>query len=237
MDWLLDLFPECLSEEQECRWNAKSERVECFRRLKYDQLVLDEKPLARGDSCPEAAALLLKQARAAGPAAYCDPEELETFLARARFMGERVENFPAFDEKTLGEVLADLCQGCLSLGDLREAGWVAALRGRLNQRDQALMEKLAPGHLVLPGGRKVAVHYEANQPPWIESRLQDFFGMIRGPAVGGGEVPVVLHLLAPNRRPVQITGDLAGFWRNHYPQIRRELMRRYPRHSWPESPA
>jgi ATP-dependent helicase HrpB len=70
----------------------------------------------------------------------------------------------------------------------------------------------------------------------VESRLQDFFGLAKGPAVAGGRVPLVLHLLAPNQRAVQVTQDLAGFWERHYPAIRRELMRRYPRHAWPEDP-
>jgi ATP-dependent helicase HrpB len=82
----------------------------------------------------------------------------------------------------------------------------------------------------------VKIHYEAGRPPWIESRLQDFFGLAQGPAVAGGRVPLVLHLLAPNGRAVQVTTDLAGFWERHYPALRRELGRRYPRHSWPEDP-
>jgi ATP-dependent helicase HrpB len=83
----------------------------------------------------------------------------------------------------------------------------------------------------------VKVNYPAgDDPPWVESRLQDFFGAVRGPAVGAGRVPLVLHLLAPNQRAVQVTTDLAGFWERHYPALRRELMRRYPRHAWPEDP-
>jgi ATP-dependent helicase HrpB len=80
------------------------------------------------------------------------------------------------------------------------------------------------------------VHYEPGQPPWIESRLQDFFGMRQTPAVARGAVPVVVRLLAPNNRPVQMTTDLAGFWERLYPQLRRELGRRYPKHKWPEEP-
>jgi ATP-dependent helicase HrpB len=83
----------------------------------------------------------------------------------------------------------------------------------------------------------VRVHYEAGEkPPWVESRLQDFFGLAKGPTVAAGRAPLVLHLLAPNQRAVQVTQDLAGFWERHYPAIRRELMRRYPRHAWPEDP-
>ena len=78
------------------------------------------------------------------------------------------------------------------------------------------------------------VHYEPGRPPWIESRLQDFFGLTAGPKIG--RTPLVLHLLAPNHNAVQVTTDLAGFWDRHYPAVRKELMRHYPRHSWPEDP-
>jgi ATP-dependent helicase HrpB len=80
------------------------------------------------------------------------------------------------------------------------------------------------------------VHYEAGQPPSVASRLQDFFGMSQTPAVARGAVPLVLRLLAPNQRPVQTTSDLAGFWQRLYPQVRKELARRYPKHAWPEDP-
>ena len=90
------------------------------------------------------------------------------------------------------------------------------------------------GRRELPGGREVKVHYEPGKPPWIESRLQDFFGMRESPRIGGA--PVVVHLLAPNPRPVQVTSDLAGFWERLYPQVRKELSRRYPKHKWPEKP-
>ena len=80
------------------------------------------------------------------------------------------------------------------------------------------------------------IHYELDQPPWIASRMQDFFGLARAPTVGDGRVPVVLHLLAPNQRPVQVTQDLPGFWTKHYPGLRKQLMRRYPKHAWPEDP-
>ena len=95
-----------------------------------------------------------------------------------------------------------------------------------------LIEELAPERIRLPGGRQVRIHYEPGQPPWIASRLQDFFGMTATPMVGRG-VPLVVRLLAPNNRPVQMTTDLAGFWTRLYPQLRKELSRRYPKHKWP----
>lgn len=98
------------------------------------------------------------------------------------------------------------------------------------------MERDAPERVAIRGRRAVEVQYERGKSPWIASRLQDFFGMREGPRIAGGRVALVLHLLAPNQRPVQVTSDLAGFWERHYAQVRRELSRRYPRHAWPEDP-
>jgi ATP-dependent helicase HrpB len=114
----------------------------------------------------------------------------------------------------------------VGLGSRIVASLPPALRARLAAD--------APPSVTLPGGRTVPIHYELDQPPWIASRLQDFFGMAQGPSVAGGRVPLTLHLLAPNGRDVQVTRDLESFWRQHYPALRRELGRRYPRHPWPE---
>jgi ATP-dependent helicase HrpB len=95
---------------------------------------------------------------------------------------------------------------------------------------------MAPERVALAGGRQARVTYEPGREPFVAARLQDFFGMREGPRVAGGRVPLVLHLLAPNQRPVQVTTDHAGFWERHYPQVRRELSRRYPRHAWPADP-
>jgi ATP-dependent helicase HrpB len=101
---------------------------------------------------------------------------------------------------------------------------------------RGLLEEIAPERIRLGRGRQARVHYEASQPPWIASRLQDFFGMRETPTVARGAVPVVVRLLAPNHQPVQMTSDLAGFWQRLYPQVRKELARRYPKHAWPEDP-
>jgi ATP-dependent helicase HrpB len=110
------------------------------------------------------------------------------------------------------------------------------LRKRLTQTQARLVAETAPERVTLRGGRQLKVNYERGQPPWVASRLQDFFGMREGPRVAAGRVALVLRLLAPNQRPVQVTSDLAGFWQRDYPRLRRELGRRYPRHAWPEDP-
>jgi ATP-dependent helicase HrpB len=236
-EMLLDLFPDALHYEEEVVWNEEAERVDAIERLRYQDLVLEESRAARLD--PEkAAALLAERALARGPRCFAAEGALDRLLARAalaaRFAGGAL---PALGEEELRAALRDCCAGLRSFAELREAGLERSLRARLPPAAGALLERLAPERVALPGGRGLTVNYELHdRPPWIESRLQDFFGMKQGPAVAGGQVPLVIHLLAPSRRPVQVTTDLAGFWERHYPAVRRELMRRYPRHAWPEDP-
>lgn len=235
-DWLLDFFPGSLSEDKAFQWNSQAQRVEGFKRLRYRQLVLDENPLGPGDFGPEARELLYREALAAGPSAYSDPEELEAFLNRLRFTGERMGEQIVSGDVLVKETLEKLCGNCRSFEDLRSAGLVSVIRAGLPPKHLVLVEHLAPASILLPLGRRMVVHYEEGKPPWGESRIQDFFGMRAGPRVANGEVAVVLHLLSPAKRAMQVTNDLAGFWERQYPQLRKELSRRYPRHKWPESP-
>jgi len=234
---LLDLFPDALRYEEAVAWNAGAERVDAVERLRYDDLVLEETRAAKAD--PErVAALLAEQALARGPRAFAAEGELDRLLARLAFASGQAPDtgIAAPSEDDLAAALRDACAGRRSFAELHEADLGAALLARLDPRARAALERLAPDRVTLPGGRSVRVQYDAGKPPWIESRLQDFFGMAQGPAAAGGRVPLVLHLLAPNQRAVQVTTDLAGFWDRHYPALRRELSRRYPRHAWPEDP-
>jgi ATP-dependent helicase HrpB len=235
-DWLLDFFPGNLREEKALEWNSTAQRMEGSNRLCYRQLVLEEKPLAPGEFGKEGKEFLYREALAAGPAAYADPEELTAFLNRLRFIGERAAKNMIPEKELIEETLRNLCEGRRSFADLKSAGLVEALRGGLPPQSLELLEKLAPASVPLASGRRMAVHYEEGKPPWGESRIQDFFGLREGPKVGGGEVAVILHLLSPAKRAVQITSDLAGFWERHYPALRKEFSRRYPRHKWPENP-
>ena len=124
--------------------------------------------------------------------------------------------------------LAELAMGRRSFAELAGANLLSVLESKVR------LDEVAPTRLKLPSGRNAKVEYAIGQTPWVSSRLQDFFGMKETPRVSG--VPLVVHLLAPNQRPVQVTLDLNGFWERLYPQVRRELSRRYPRHAWPENP-
>jgi ATP-dependent helicase HrpB len=240
-EWLIDLFPGSVQEKVEVSWSADRERVEAVERLSYDRLVLDERPA--GAAADEAAAkLLLERAVSMGVGALAG-EGFDGLSRRVTFvvlgapdLAERAE-LTLLDEAGLGRILATSLSGKRSLAELRDGSLLEQIRAAIGHRKLARLAELAPEHITLAGGRRLLVNYEADKPPWIESRLQDFFGSTETPRILEGRVALVLHLLAPNGRDVQVTTDLAGFWERTYPAVRNELMRRYPRHSWPEDPA
>ena len=232
-DWLLDLFPDRVRESIAIQWNRSAERVDAVSSLLYDELIITE----TRDSPPppsEAAALLAAKAMEAGLSRFLDQAALDTFLARIDFATQHGAGVP-LEPDAVELALRTVCQGLRSFAELKQAadGVLPALQRGV---DMAAVERVAPSRVSLARGRFTPVYYEPGKPPWIRSRLQDFFGLRDGPRVAQGRVPVVLHLLAPNQRPVQTTIDLAGFWSRLYPQVRKELARRYPKHPWPENP-
>jgi ATP-dependent helicase HrpB len=233
-EWLLDLFSDRLTDEDRLDFNEETGRVERWTRLAYGAVTLEERRQP-AEASAETEAVLAQALRARGRQALGDPERLASLrarleLARTTFPSEA---WPATDDAALAAVLA---RGRRSLAEVADADPAAELLATLGPTPARLLTLEFPDRITLPGGRGVTVHYASGQPPWIASRLQDFFGLRQGPAIGRGRVPLVLHLLAPNQRAVQVTQDLAGFWSRHYPALRRELGRRYPRHAWPEDP-
>ena len=235
-EWLLDLFPDRVREEIATQWIAPAERIDAVSRLTYEGLVLEESRVQAAG--PEVAAALRERAFAAGPRAFAEDGALERLLMRIAFVRAHAADagLPAIGDAEAREILGELCDGRRSFAELREASLLAAIVARMDPKQARALDTLAPDRLTLPGGRGLRIEYETGKAPWVASRLQDFFGMAKGPAVAAGRVPVVLHLLAPNQRDLQVTTDLSGFWDRHYPAIRKELMRKYPRHSWPEDP-
>ena len=211
-------------------------RVYAVRQVRYRDLPLRA---ARGGEPPldEARALLL-------PILSRDPwrwlgeqKELRRFLGRMAWLAERAPDLdlPAFDDEAVASAALDLLVGT-DLKQLRDAKVKEVLIHRLSPQQQRTLKQAAPDRIELPTGRAAVVDYTAEAGPTVAARLQEFFGLPEVARLAGGRVPVVLQLLAPNHRPVQVTTDLASFWQNVYPQVRKELSRRYPRHSWPEDP-
>ncbi len=224
--WLIDLFPDRVREQSSVTWNHATERVDAVRALLYDRLVIQESRGALPD-VEAAAELLAQKALEAGIERFVDVDALNDFIGRVEFAG--------FEPPEVPQALRELCSGLRSFAELKSAAVDLVHRLEKKMVTRRLNE-IAPARIRLQNGRQTKVHYERGKQPWIASRLQDFFGMRDTPRIGIERTAVVVHLLAPNQRPVQTTTDLAGFWERLYPQVRRELMRRYPKHPWPERP-
>jgi ATP-dependent helicase HrpB len=237
-EWLLDLFGDRLREISTLEWNRAGERVEAVTSLMFDQIAIETRRTPPDPG--QAGVFLAHQAVEAGLGRFADLEEIAAFQARVHFASQHGA-VAELDTVAVEAALGSLATGLKSFAELESvarggAGLLREIERRMPPGTRRLLEEIAPATIRLPRGRTVPVHYEPGQPPWIASRLQDFFGMRQTPAVGRGAVPVVVRLLAPNQRPVQMTSDLAGFWQRLYPQVRKELSRRYPKHAWPENP-
>lgn len=233
-DWLVDLHPDRLELDESLSIEGPDERVERTSRLRFGRLVLDESR-ARAAPGPEVAEVLSRAARAKG-LAFVDPgDSLTSLQERLRLLQEQgvLEPTPDLDEiATKGLELG--CAQVTSLAELAELDLGQLVLATLPSATARELAAHAPLRTRLPSGRELPIHYEPGRPPWIQSRLQDFFGLVETPRICRGQLPLQVHLLAPNQRAVQVTTDLGGFWERHYPGIRRELMRRYPKHPWPE---
>lgn len=234
-DWL---SPEKLTSGIEVFFDPETERVSARRRTRFADLLLDEAAAKLPDG--EQTARVLAEAAARQLDRVLPPSDSPAGMYRTRVRCLRAWmpelELPAFEEADLREVLAWLCPGCRSFADLRAARWVEALQGKLSHAQRQAVECEAPERLPVPSGSRLAIHYEEGRPPVLAVRIQEMFGLRDTPRLAGGRVPVLLHLLAPNTRPQQVTDDLASFWDNTYPQIRNALRARYPKHSWPEDP-
>ncbi|HRH00324.1 MAG TPA: ATP-dependent helicase HrpB, partial [Polyangiaceae bacterium] len=212
--WLLDAADASggeLTESRVVTFNAELERVEAHSRLAFDGVPFDE-TLDRRPSGDDVSACLAEAAWSAGLGRFSRDGELERFMARARYAHAHGRPVRALDDAALRELLTRACDGLRTFAELDALNLTAWITSETEGAQS--LESHAPSHLTLPSGRRVAVTYEEGKPPWVESYLQDFFGLARSPTACGEEL--VLHLLAPNRRAVQITRDLNGFWTKHY---------------------
>jgi ATP-dependent helicase HrpB len=237
--WLVDLYFDRITERDELVWNRERQRVERVAQLAYQGLVIDDHRDLEGARRNPAAAsvVLVREALAVGIERFVDAEALARWRNRVSLVASLLPDagIPTLSEDDLRRVLEKACEGLISFDELKKVALLDLLDAQLGE-SRRVVDRMAPTHLSLPRRGRVAIHYEAGQPPWIASRMQNFFGLARAPSVGDGRVPLVLHLLAPNQRPVQVTQDLPGFWVKHYPALRKQLMRRYPKHAWPEDP-
>jgi ATP-dependent helicase HrpB len=233
LEWLRELFPEDMASDLHVEFDAIAKRVQAAELLRFRGLALSAK---RVDPPPaEAAARLLAGEILAGrlPLPNWD-HGVEQWLARLHLLCQHCPELqlPDLTEDDRKHIIEQLCHGAVSYKDIKEREVKPIVMSWLSGTQRELLDKHAPERLTLPNGRTPKVVYENGKSPHIALRIQELYDVNQTPKIALGRVPVLVHILTPGMKPVQITQDLAGFWREQYPRIKSELQRKYPKHLW-----
>jgi ATP-dependent helicase HrpB len=221
-------------------WDERAERIVAVRRESLGAITVHEADLRTVDDAQVTAALLRWIARR-GVGVLPWSEAAVHLRARLAFAHTHEAAWPAVDDvalcAALSQWLAPHLAGIRSVKQLQSVALTEALRSLLNWSQRAALDTAVPSHLEVPSGSRLRVDYTDPHMPSLAVRLQEVFGLAATPTVLGGRVPITLELLSPAHRPVQVTRDLAAFWRGSYAEVRKEMRGRYPKHDWPEDPA
>jgi len=232
-DWLRELFPDDLQRELRVEFDAQQKRVLAAELLRFRDLALTAK---RVDPPPaDAAAHLLAAEILAGRLLLPNwDHSVEQWLARLHLLCQQCADLqlPAITEGDKQHLIEQLCHGASSYKEIKEREVKPLVMSWLSPAQRELLDRHAPERLTLPNGRTPKVNYEPGKPPYISLRIQELYDVNQTPKIALGRVPVTVHILTPGMKPVQVTQDLANFWREHYPKLKSELARRYPKHLW-----
>ena len=232
--WLRELFPEAFRETVEVAFDAAARRVTARRQTTFHDLDLAQRT---GDAPPDEAggALLAKEVIAGTCPLKNWDNAVEQWILRVNCVATVVPGARDPVHRRRGQAAASLsrsARGAFSYKEIKERPVWPAVKSWLSARSSSVIEQFAPERIELPNGRKVKITYSASAAPAVAARIQDLYGVERNLTIGRGRVPLVIQVLAPNHRPIQITSDLEGFWRDAYPKIKKELQRKYPKHEW-----
>ncbi len=236
-EWLLDFFPDAWEDVDEPFWDEQKQQV--FRRTSLSCLGLCLEEKVRNDPPVEIAAHMLAEHVAGQMDAGRVPVEdwndgVLKWIERVHWVASVFpeEPLPQYDDAGRMKVLEMLCQGETSVRALKNKDALAYAKQLLSYRQQQFIDAMAPPFIVLPNGRRMKIDYAVGQTPKGKAKIQDLYDVKQTPTVANGRIKILLDILAPNFRTVQITDDLANFWSTLYPKIRTELSRRYPKHLW-----
>ena len=234
--WLEALFPQSIRRESGVTFDPQRQRVVGYSSIYYLDLLLREDRNAAVD--PQAASAVLAEAlRARAGEIFAADESASAWLARLALLRQAMpeQPWPDLTPDRLADLLAQAAAGRKSLDEITRQPLVPLLQGTLHYPLDRLFDEQAPTTITVPSGSQIRIDYGGAKPA-LAVRLQELFGWTDTPRIAGGRVGLVLHLLGPNYRPVQITEDLRSFWSTTYFQVRKDLRVRYPKHSWPEDP-
>jgi ATP-dependent helicase HrpB len=231
--WITELHPHELQTTTECFFDPATRRVEARQEIRFRDLTVTQR---RVDPPPaeQAARILATEILAGRLTLPSWTDTVEQWIARLNFLARTCPELqlPPFTDEARRSVIETLCHGAFTYKEIKDRDVVPLVRAWLSAHQQTLLEQHAPERVRLANGRTVRVRYRPDGPPLISVRIQELFGVTETPRVAMGRVPVVVQILSPGMKPVQITQDLAGFWREHYPRLKQELQRRYPKHEW-----
>ena len=237
-----EYFADLITTHEEIAWNARNESVDARRQRRLGSLLLDDSYWSTAPA-ERIAAALIDGIRALGIDALPWTEHARQLRARVAFLAKfnATGDWPDFSDSDLAasleEWLLPYLSGKRSRNDLASLDLTAILSDRLTWEQKRKLDADAPAEFRLPGGRVVHLAYGSGDAPVLAAKVQELFGMADTPRIAGGRVPLTLHLLSPAGRPVQVTQDLAGFWKGSYAAVRKDLRGRYPKHRWPDDPA
>jgi ATP-dependent helicase HrpB len=238
---LEDEFPGLVESEEGAVFDEKKRAVVGVRRKTYRDLLLEERTGVRVDPAVMSGVLAEEAARRFDEIFKPD-KPAQQLRARLMFLGRVLpeESWPDVSDEGLKAWLPELCVGNSRFSELRRIDWKKEMKNRLPHKEQKLLDREAPEKIRVPSGSQVRLDYlpaaGPESSPVLAVKLQECFGLKDTPRIARGRVPVLMHLLAPNRRPVQVTTDLKNFWNQTYREVRKELRARYPKHPWPEDP-
>ena len=235
-------FAGAIETRDQLGWNARTEIVEAKRERRLWSLVLEEKPLKK-PAPDQVAAAMIEGIRAMGLEALPwtgNARNLQARVAFLRRIGDGRHDWPDLGDvallASLEEWLAPYLSGMTRRAHLANLDLMDALLSRLDWRQRQALDDLAPTHLTVPSGSRVPLDYQSGEVPVLAVRLQEMFGATDTPTIAGGKAQVLLHLLSPARRPVQVTRDLKGFWSSSYRAVKADMKGQYPKHYWPDDP-
>ncbi|HEX6750176.1 MAG TPA: ATP-dependent helicase HrpB [Longimicrobium sp.] len=232
-------FADQVVAEESVAWDEAAGAVRARRVERLGALTLREAPLADPDPGRIAAALL-DAVRQAGVASLPWTKASAQLRERIAFLHLHDPSFPDVSDVALSETLADWLgphvYGMRKMDEVRRIDLGPVLEGMLAWEQRRRLDELAPTHVQVPSGSRIPVDYSDAEAPVLAVRLQEVFGWTETPRIAGGRVPLTLHLLSPAHRPVQVTRDLASFWRTGYFEVKKDLKGRYPKHYWPDDP-
>jgi ATP-dependent helicase HrpB len=232
-DWLRELFPHDLSQEMRVVFDPISRRVQSEDVLKFRDLIITSK---RIEPVPaDAAARVLAQEVVTGRLLLPHwDHSVDQWILRLNLLAKWCPELqlPAIGDEDRGHIIEQICLGAVSYKEVKERDVKPFVKSWLSISQRELLDKYAPERVTLSNGRTPKVIYESGAPPHISLRIQELFGVTDTPKIAMGRMALSVHILAPSMRPVQVTHDLANFWREHYPRIKSELKRKYPKHEW-----